>query len=51
MPAADIGLYADLPNLQYDLEPLPSGTELYIVLTVTDYGGNSDEVGAYVTIP
>jgi hypothetical protein len=51
IPATDIGLYADLPSLQYDLEALPSGTELYIELTVTDFGGNSDYVGAYVTIP
>ena len=50
-PAADVGLYADLPSLQYDLESLPSGTQLYIVLTVTDFGGNSDHVGAYVTVP
>ena len=50
-PGADVGLYADLPTLEYDLEALPSGTELYIVLTVSDFGGNSDHVGAYVTVP
>ncbi|SFL33017.1 clostripain-related cysteine peptidase [Geodermatophilus ruber] len=50
-PASDIGLYADLPSLQYDFEPLPSGTELYAELTVADFGGNSDSVWAQVVVP
>jgi hypothetical protein len=51
VPSSDVGLYADLPSLSYDLESLPSGTELYVELTVTDFGGNSDFVSSYVTIP
>lgn len=51
VPSSDVGLYADLPALTYDLEDLPSGTELYVELTVTDFGGNSDFVSGYVTIP
>lgn len=50
-PTTDIGLYADLPNLVYDLEALESGTELFVELTVTDFGGNSDSVSAQVTVP
>lgn len=50
-PTTDIGLYADLPNLQYDLEQLESGTELWLDLTVVDFGGNSDTVSAVVTVP
>jgi hypothetical protein len=50
-PATDVGLYADLPALQYDFEPLSSGTELYAELTVADFGGNSDSVSALVVLP
>jgi hypothetical protein len=50
-PATDVGLYADLPALQYDFEPLSSGTELYAELTVADFGGNSDSVSALVVVP
>ena len=50
-PTSDVGLYADLPSLQYDLEALPSGTVLYVSLTVVDYGGNSDTVSAIVEVP
>jgi hypothetical protein len=50
-PATDVGLYADLPALQYDFEPLSSGTELYAELTVADFGGNSDSVSAPVVVP
>jgi hypothetical protein len=51
VPTSDIGLYADLPNLTYALEALPSGTRLYIELWVVDFGGNSDYVNALVTVP
>jgi hypothetical protein len=48
---SDSGLYADLPSLEYDLADLPSGTELYLELWVTDFGGNTDMVSAVVTTP
>lgn len=48
---SDTGLYADLPELAYDLETLESGTVIYIELWVVDFGGNSDMVSAYVTVP
>ena len=51
VPTSDVGLFADLPSLAYDLETLPSGTQLYVQLTVYDFGGNSDVVSAVVTIP
>lgn len=47
----DIGLFADLPSLQYDLAPLESGTQLYVQLSVTDFGGNTDNVSTVVTVP
>jgi hypothetical protein len=50
-PTSNIGLFADLPNLTYDLEDLEPGTELFVTLTVTDFGGNSDSVSAQVTVP
>ncbi|SDF20433.1 hypothetical protein SAMN05660485_02861 [Blastococcus fimeti] len=50
-PASEVGLYADLPNLQYDFETLESGTPLLAQLTVTDFGGNSDSVTAEVLVP
>jgi len=48
---SESGLYADLPNLAYDLADLDSGAQLYIELWVTDFGGNSDMVSAVVTVP
>lgn len=51
VPSSDVGLYADLPSLTYDLESLESGTQLYVELTVTDFGGNSDFVSGYTVIP
>ena len=39
-PYGDQALFADLPSLTYGLEPLEPGTEVYVDLTVTDYGGN-----------
>ncbi len=50
-PTSDVGLYADLPNLQYGLEYLESGTQLYVELWIVDFGGNADYVNAVVTIP
>lgn len=51
VPATDVGLSADLPKLVYDLETLDAGTELYVELSVTDFGGNDDFVSAYATVP
>ncbi len=51
VPTSNVGLYAKLDSLQYELPRLPSGTRLYIELTVTDFGGNSDTVSAEVVIP
>jgi len=48
---SDVGLFADLPNIQYEFEPLESGTQLHADLTVIDYGGNFDSVSARVAVP
>ncbi len=47
----EVGLWADLPLLQYNLEPLDSGTTVYLELTVFDYGGNEDEIAVFDAIP
>ncbi|HUR48227.1 MAG TPA: clostripain-related cysteine peptidase [Acidimicrobiales bacterium] len=51
VPTSDVGLYADLPNIQYEFEPLEAGTQLQVELTVFDFGDNSDSVGARVEVP
>lgn len=51
LPTTDVGLYADLPGLEYLFDELVSGTVLYIELSVTDFGGNTAAVSATVTIP
>jgi hypothetical protein len=51
IPTSEVKLFADLPLLQYDLVPLGSGTPLYLDLTVTDFGGNSDSVFAEYLVP
>ena len=50
-PTSDVGLYADLAELTYDIEPLESGTPLQLDLTVADYGGNESTVSALVEVP
>ncbi|GAA4110882.1 hypothetical protein GCM10022215_06360 [Nocardioides fonticola] len=50
-PTSDVGLYADLAELTYDIEPLDSGTPLQLDLTVTDFGGNQSTVSALVEVP
>ena len=45
------GLWANLPDLQYDLEPLDSGTGLYAELVLYDYGGNTDSVSMFDFVP
>ena len=51
VPTSDVGLFADLPNIQYEFEPLEPGTQLQVDLTVFDFGGNFDSVGARVEVP
>lgn len=50
-PTSDVGLWADLESLDYELEPIPSGTQLQLDLTVYDYGDNSDTISARITVP
>ncbi|MDP1793222.1 MAG: clostripain-related cysteine peptidase [Acidimicrobiales bacterium] len=50
-PTTDVGLYADLESLDYELEPLESGTKVQLDLTVYDYGDNSDTISSVITIP
>jgi hypothetical protein len=45
------GLYASLPDLQYDFEPLEAGTGLYAELVLRDYGGNTASVSMFDVIP
>ncbi len=48
---SDIGLYADLANLTYDVVPLDPGTILQVDLSVYDFGGNSSTVSSYIEVP
>ncbi len=50
-PTTDVGLWADLDSLDYELEPVASGTKLHLDLTVYDYGDNSDTTSAVITVP
>ena len=47
----DVGLWADLPNLQYELIPHDPGTQLYVDLTVWDFGGNNDSAVLLPVVP
>jgi hypothetical protein len=49
--SSDVGLYADLPNLLYDFPALPTGTEIFAELIITDYGGNEAIASAEVAVP
>ncbi|MBK9178063.1 MAG: hypothetical protein IPM45_00585 [Acidimicrobiales bacterium] len=51
IPTNDVGLFADLPNLQYGFEPVPSGTQVAVDLTIVDFGGNSSTVSAQDVAP
>jgi hypothetical protein len=51
VPATEVGLWADLPQLTYDVEQLESGTAVYAELSVSDYGGNSDSVAVFDAVP
>jgi hypothetical protein len=48
---SEVGLYADLPSLQYDVVPLESGTELVVELVVYDYSGDSSSQTGVITLP
>jgi Clostripain family len=50
-PTSDVGLFADLPGLEYDFVPLASGTRLYVELSVVDFGGNIAVANAEVAVP
>jgi hypothetical protein len=45
------GLWANLPDLQYNLDPLEAGTWLYAELVIYDFSGNSDYVAVFDQIP
>lgn len=45
------GLFASLPDLEYDLEPLDPGTGLYAELVLRDYGGNTASVSMFDLVP
>ncbi len=45
------GLYADLPNLQYNFDRLRSGIEMWAGLSVADYANNVVTQGDFVVIP
>jgi len=49
--ASDLWLYADLDELRYSFEPLPSGITLIAELYVYDYGGHSDYISIETTVP
>jgi hypothetical protein len=51
VPASDSWLYADLGELTYSFEPLPSGITVIADLYVYDYGGHSDYVSVETTVP
>ena len=50
-PTTEVGLWSDLPLIQYDFVPLDPGTQLYADLTVWDYGGNFDEFVTFPVVP
>ncbi|WP_243059381.1 clostripain-related cysteine peptidase [Nocardioides sp. SR21] len=50
-PTTDVGLYADIPSLNYDFVPLDSGTPLQVDLSIYDFGGNLSTVSSYVEVP
>lgn len=50
VPTSDVGLWADLPGIAYDLEPLEPGTSLWVELNVTDFGGNTATLGGSIVL-
>lgn len=45
------GLFASLPELQYNVEPLDPGTGLYAELVIRDFGGNTASVSMFDLVP
>ncbi|CAB4567634.1 MAG: hypothetical protein F2534_11245 [Actinobacteria bacterium] len=50
VPTSDVGLYANLPDIAYELEPLEPGTELWVELNVIDFGGNTATIGGSIIL-
>ena len=50
-PTTDVGLYADIPSLNYDFVPLDPGTPLQVDLSIYDFGGNLSTLSSYVEVP
>lgn len=50
VPTSDVGLYANLPDIAYELEPLEPGTELWVELNFIDFGGNTATIGGSITL-
>lgn len=50
-PTTDVGLYSDVPSLDYDFVPLDPGTVLQVDLTIYDFGGNASTLSSYVEVP
>lgn len=48
---SDVGLFADLEAITLDFVPLESGLQIWLELTITDFGGNTDTVVGQVTMP
>ncbi|MEM9200373.1 MAG: clostripain-related cysteine peptidase [Actinomycetota bacterium] len=48
---SDVGLFASLPELLYDFEPMVSGDLVYAELNVYDFAGNVSTVNALDTVP
>jgi hypothetical protein len=46
-----LGLHADLDDLTYELAPVPSGTDLYAHLALTDYGDNTATLPTHLRVP
>jgi hypothetical protein len=44
--AIDGAVYADLALLEYSIEPIDAGTEIYVELAIEDFGGNVASVAA-----
>jgi hypothetical protein len=47
----ELSLWADKENLEYAFSTLDSGLEVWVVLEVLDFGGNSDWVELSVIVP
>lgn len=48
---SEVGLFADLDLLSYELGTLPSGTRFSVELVLVDFGGNTDSISTLYTVP